>query len=73
MALPLHREAGVAKVVIPGRHNERVLYDLIVFRVSVGTAMTVHSDHHSDFEAGQLALLGVAAIMLLVFAWTYVY
>jgi hypothetical protein len=35
--------------------------------------MATRSDHHSDFEAGQLALLGVAAIMLLVFAWTYVY
>ena len=35
--------------------------------------MTVHSDHDSDFEAGQLALLSVAAIVLLVFALTYTY
>jgi hypothetical protein len=35
--------------------------------------MTVQSDHHSDFEAGQLALLGVAAIVLLVFAWSFAY
>jgi hypothetical protein len=35
--------------------------------------MTARSDHHSDaVEAGQLALLGAAAIVLLVFAWTFV-
>ena len=34
--------------------------------------MTTRSDHHSDYEAGQLALLSMAAIVLLVFAWTYV-
>ena len=33
--------------------------------------MTVRSAHH-DFEAGQLALLSVAAIVLLVFAWTLI-
>jgi hypothetical protein len=75
MALPLHREAGVVKVVIPSRHNETVLYDLMGFRVFGigGTVMLVHSDYHSDFEAGQLALLSVAAIVLLVFALAYVY
>ena len=31
------------------------------------------SDHHSDFGPAQLALFGVAAIVLLVFVWTYVY
>ena len=34
--------------------------------------MAAPSDTHSDFEAGQLALLGVATIVLLVFALTYV-
>ena len=33
--------------------------------------MTTRSDHHSDFEVGQLALLGTAIIVLLFFAWTY--
>jgi hypothetical protein len=33
--------------------------------------MKTRSDRHSDFEVGQLALLGVAIIVLLVFAWTY--
>ena len=35
--------------------------------------MTTRTEyHHSDFvEAGQLALLGAAAIVLLVFAWTF--
>ena len=32
--------------------------------------MTIQSDHHPDF-LGQLTLLGAAAIVLLVFAWTY--
>ena len=36
------------------------------------TAMT-RSDHHSDFGPAQLALFGVAAIVLLVVVWTYVY
>ena len=34
--------------------------------------MTTQSIHHSDFEARQLTLLSVAAIVLLVFAWTLV-
>ena len=34
--------------------------------------MTTRSDHHFDFEVGQLlALLGTAIIVLLFFAWTY--
>ena len=33
--------------------------------------MTVRTDHHSDFEPGQLALYGAATI-LLVYAWTLV-
>jgi hypothetical protein len=34
--------------------------------------MTTRTDYHSDVvEAGQLALLGAAAIVLLVFAWTF--
>ena len=35
--------------------------------------MTVHSDRHSDFEAGKLAVLGVAVILLLVFALSFIY
>ena len=35
--------------------------------------MATHSDHHFDFEAGQLAFWGVAVIVLLVFAWSFVY
>ena len=35
--------------------------------------MTNPIDHRSDFGAGQLTLLGMATIVLLVFAWTYVY
>ena len=35
--------------------------------------MTTQSVHHSDFEAGQLTLFSVAAIVLLVFAFTYAY
>ena len=61
--------------MIPSRHNERVLYDLMVFRAFGigGCVMTVHSDRHSDFEAGQLALFSVAVIVLLVFALAYAY
>jgi hypothetical protein len=36
------------------------------------TAMT-RSDHHSDFGPAQLALFGVAAIVLFFFVWAYVY
>ena len=35
--------------------------------------MTIQTDHRSSFGAGQLALLGVATIVLLVFAWTFVH
>jgi hypothetical protein len=34
--------------------------------------MSISDHHHSDFEAGQLVLFGAAAIVLLVFAWTFV-
>jgi len=36
--------------------------------------MTVQNDHdhHSDYGAAQLALFGVAAIVLLVFVWIVV-
>ena len=30
------------------------------------------SDHHSDYEASQLVLFGLASIVLLIFAWTVV-
>ena len=59
--------------MIPHRHNERIFYDLTVFRVFGIGDMTVHSDQRSDFGAGQLALWGVAVIVLLVFAWSFVY
>ena len=32
--------------------------------------MKTQSDHHSDFELDQLALFGVATIVLLVFVFT---
>jgi hypothetical protein len=37
--------------------------------------MSVRNDHyhHSDYGPAQLALYGAAAIVLLVFAWTYVH
>jgi hypothetical protein len=35
--------------------------------------MTVHSDHHSGFEARQLTLWGVAVTVLFVFALAYIY
>ena len=31
-----------------------------------------HVNKHSDYEAGQLVLFGLASIVLLVFAWTVV-
>jgi hypothetical protein len=34
--------------------------------------MTTRSEHYSDFNARQLELLGTAAIVLLVFMWTFV-
>jgi len=34
--------------------------------------MTEPTRYRSDFGARQLALLGVAAIVLLVFVWTYI-
>jgi len=33
--------------------------------------MTVRTGHHCEFEMGHLTLYGAAAIVLLVFAWTY--
>jgi hypothetical protein len=41
----------------------------------VGTPMTIQNDddHHSDYRPAQLALFVAAAIVLLVFAWTYVH
>ena len=38
-----------------------------------GQPMTNPTEHGSDFKAEQLVLFGVAAIALLVFAFTYVY
>ena len=35
--------------------------------------MTTRNDHHTDYETGQLMLFGAAAIVLLVFAWTFVH
>jgi hypothetical protein len=35
----------------------------------MGPPRAARSDHHSNFEARQLARFGVAAIVLLVFAW----
>jgi hypothetical protein len=36
--------------------------------------MTVqNSDYHSDYGPAQLVLYGAAAVVLLVFAWTYVH
>ena len=32
--------------------------------------MTVRTDHHSDFEPGQLALYGAATIIFFGLAWT---
>jgi hypothetical protein len=37
-----------------------------------GPPMTTRSEHYSDFNAHQLELLGTAAIVLLIFAWTFV-
>jgi hypothetical protein len=34
--------------------------------------MSISDHHHSNFEGSQLVLFGAAAIMLLVFAWTFV-
>jgi hypothetical protein len=34
--------------------------------------MTVRTDHHSDYDPAQLVLYGAAAIVLLVFACTYI-
>jgi len=41
----------------------------------VGTPMTIQHDHdhHSDHDPAQLVLYGAAAIVLLVYAWTFVY
>ena len=35
--------------------------------------MTKRSEHHSDFETGQIVLLGAAVIVLLFFAWSELY
>jgi hypothetical protein len=34
--------------------------------------MSISDHHHSDFEASQLVLFGAAAIVLFLFAWTFV-
>jgi hypothetical protein len=35
--------------------------------------MTSRNDHRSDYEPNQLVLFGAAAVVLLVFAWTFVH
>jgi hypothetical protein len=60
------RPPRVDKNLIRHRRNERIGW--IVLRW--GSVMASPSDHHSDFELGQLALLGVATIVLLVFVRT---
>jgi len=37
------------------------------------TSMTVRTGHDADFETGHLTLYGAAAIVLLFYAWTFVY
>jgi hypothetical protein len=34
---------------------------------------TDNGDHHSDYDAAQLVLYGTAAIVLVIFVWTYVH
>jgi hypothetical protein len=34
--------------------------------------MTVRTDHHSDYDPAQLVLYGAAAVVLLVYAWSFV-
>lgn len=34
--------------------------------------MTVRTGHQSDYDPAQLVLYGAAAVVLLVYAWTFV-
>jgi len=34
-------------------------------------SMTVRTDHQSDYDPAQLVLYGAAAVVLLVYAWTF--
>ena len=67
-------DAGVAELVIQYRHGEIPYWDSA--SGPWGAVMALRSDHHSDFEGAQLALLGMAGmagIVLLFFVWTYFY
>ena len=33
--------------------------------------MTLQTKHHSDYDPAQLVLYGAAAVVLLVYAWTF--
>ena len=39
----------------------------------VGTVVAKSPDYRPDFRAGQLVLFGVAALVILLFVWTYVH
>ena len=55
-------DARVAELVIQYRHGESLYWDSA--SPFGGTVMALRSDHHSDFEGAQLALLGMAGIVL---------
>ena len=49
------------------RHSEGIGWHTLF---DWGPPMTTRSDHHSDFEAGQLTLFVAVSVVLLVFALT---
>jgi hypothetical protein len=51
---------------------DAALCRLSSFHFDWGSAMARRNDHRVDFKAGQLALFGAAAFVLLVCAWTFV-
>ena len=51
-------------------HNQRLWF--VGRRPNGGPLMSSTSDHHSDYEAGQVVLFCVASIVILVFAWAVV-
>ena len=60
------------KCNIAAADDDPALRRLSSFHFDWGSAMARRNDHRVDFKAGQLALFGAAAFVLLVCAWTFV-
>ena len=70
-AFRLVAETVTVPVGIAAADDDPAFRRLSSFYIGWGPPMTIRG--HSSFEPRQLVLFGVAAIVLLVFTWTYVH